>query len=63
MVCHAGVDDLGTGEGDKAEESKKTGNAGARLACGVIGMSGAFWIGDEDPIGHGSERIERAKAN
>ena len=42
MVCHAGVDDLGEGVGDKAEESKKTGNAGARLACGVIGISGPF---------------------
>ena len=37
MVCHAKVDDVGEG-GD--EESKKTGNAGARLACGVIGLSG-----------------------
>ena len=42
MVCHAGVDDLGEGVDEKAAESKKTGNAGARLACGVIGMSGPF---------------------
>ena len=42
MVCHAGVDDLGEGVGEKEAESKKTGNAGARLACGVIGMSGPF---------------------
>ena len=36
-VCHAGEDDLGEGVGEKAEESKKTGNAGGRVACGVIG--------------------------
>ena len=41
-VCHAGVDDLGEGVGEKAEESKKTGNAGGRVACGVIGISGPF---------------------
>mmetsp|Transcript_1231 Transcript_1231/g.2245 ORF Transcript_1231/g.2245 Transcript_1231/m.2245 type:complete len:161 (-) Transcript_1231:181-663(-) len=37
FVVHADVDDLGDGG---HELSKTTGNAGARLACGVIGLSG-----------------------
>jgi Cu-Zn family superoxide dismutase len=35
IVVHAGTDDLGKG----AAESKKTGNAGSRSGCGVIGRA------------------------
>lgn len=34
MVIHEKVDDLGRGPN---EESKKTGNSGARISCGIIG--------------------------
>ena len=39
VVVHEGMDDLGLGVGLAAVESKKTGNAGARVACGIIKLS------------------------
>ncbi|EPB73020.1 copper/zinc superoxide dismutase [Ancylostoma ceylanicum] len=39
VVVHAGTDDLGRGTGHRRAESLRTGNAGARIACGVIGIA------------------------
>lgn len=39
FICRVILINSGRGEGDKKEESLKTGNAGARAACGVIGLA------------------------
>jgi Cu-Zn family superoxide dismutase len=39
IVIHEGQDDLGKGVGDKQKESLISGNAGKRIACGIIGVS------------------------
>ena len=39
FVLHADKDDLGRGG---FSDSKTTGHAGTRMACGVIGLSGSF---------------------
>ena len=36
IVVHEGADDLGRGVGRTREESLRTGNAGARVACGIV---------------------------
>ena len=45
VVVHELADDLGKGDhtevGVQGKTSKTTGNAGARLACGVIGFASA----------------------
>ena len=38
IIIHKDEDDLGKGLLDKKEESLKTGNAGKRIACGIIGI-------------------------
>ena len=40
IVVHTDEDDLGRGIGDEKEESRITGNAGARVACGIIPYNG-----------------------
>ncbi|VIO92969.1 Uncharacterized protein BM_BM11557 [Brugia malayi] len=39
IVVHADQDDLGKGVGNKKDESLKTGNAGGRVACGIVAIS------------------------
>ena len=39
IVIHEKPDDLGLGKGKDKEESLKTGNAGKRICCGIIGMA------------------------
>ena len=39
IICHEGEDDLGRGG---FEDSKTTGHAGARLCCGIIGVTNSF---------------------
>ena len=39
IVVHADEDDLGAGLGPAADESKRTGNAGARLDCCLVTLT------------------------
>ena len=39
VIIHENEDDCGKGEGSLKEESLKTGNAGKRIACAVIGYA------------------------
>ena len=42
VVVHEREDDLGLGQGDAYDESKRTGNAGPRLQCGVIAWTSSL---------------------
>jgi Cu-Zn family superoxide dismutase len=39
LIIHEDADDCGMGQGDLRAESLKTGNAGKRIACAVIGFA------------------------
>jgi Cu-Zn family superoxide dismutase len=39
IIIHKETDDCGTGQGEHQTESLKTGNAGDRIACAVIGYA------------------------
>ena len=39
LIVHKNTDDCGQGQGEQRQESLKTGNAGARIACAVIGYA------------------------
>jgi len=39
IIIHKDKDDCGQGQEERREESLKTGNAGERIACAVIGIS------------------------
>jgi len=39
IIIHEKEDDLGLGTGEAADESKKTGCSGKRIACGILGYS------------------------
>jgi Cu-Zn family superoxide dismutase len=41
LIIHRNKDDCGQGQGELRAESLKTGNAGERIACAVIGIARA----------------------